>query len=473
MKKNGNKEKRGGKRPVLILVLLSALVLTGVNKAKNTEIYRDLEKLTDILVLVESNYVDEVSAKDLINGAINGVMKTLDAHSAYMSPESYKEMQVETKGSFGGLGIEITIKDGRLTVVSPIDDTPAYKIGIKAKDWIVKVEDKYTSEMTLMEAVNMMRGPKGTKVTITIMREGFEAPKDFTVTRDIIKIRNITSKMLDYRIGYIKVRQFQEHSAQDIRKALKELDKKKRTSLIIDLRNNPGGLLDQSIEVAGLFVKKSNVIVSTKGRNKKQNKEYKSKNASYDLKKPIVVLINSGSASASEIVAGALQDLKRAIVVGNNSFGKGSVQTVIPLPDKAGLRLTTARYYTPSGKMIHAKGILPDIVIDESEIILKNKLALEKKKEQEKNLHFLREKDLRQFPQDEKAKKEKEEEEKKKGKDKSKLEKKSDKKVEKEPWREDIFITRAMNVLKVIMITKGTLPEEPEKKAEKSAAGRK
>jgi carboxyl-terminal processing protease len=305
-------------------------------------------------------------------------------------------MQVETKGSFGGLGIEITIRDNKLTVVAPIEGTPAYEAGIHPGDWIVKVDGESTKDMSLMDAVKRIRGPRGTEVTLGIMRTGLAEPKYFVLTREIIQIRNISSEMVEEGIGYIRIRQFQERTDTELDEILAELRRQGMEALILDLRNNPGGLLDMSIDVADRFLDKGKIIVSTKGRIKNQNKEFTAQTSLENNDYSIVVLVNSGSASASEIVAGAIQDYERGVILGTPTFGKGSVQTVIPLTDGSGLRLTTAYYYTPNGTNIHAKGITPDIMVEMEPLGYA---------EEKKRLHIIREKDLRQF----KNKKEKEE----------------------------------------------------------------
>jgi len=281
-----------------------------------------------------------------------------------MTAEMFKELEVETRGSFGGLGIEITILKDVLTVVSPIEDTPAYNAGIKAGDQIIKIDDKPTKDITITEAVKKLRGPRDTKVTITIMREGFAKPKDFVITRSIIKIRAVKSKIYDNQIGYIRIASFQERAADDVKKALIEITAKAKplAGLIIDLRNNPGGLLNQSVEVSDIFLK-SGIIVSTRGRTPGTESKAVAKNDGDEPTCPIVVLVNEGSASAAEIVSGALQDNGRAVILGAQTFGKGSVQTVIPMEGGAALKLTTSKYYTPKGRSIQAEGITPDIVV--------------------------------------------------------------------------------------------------------------
>jgi len=359
----------GGKRVLLVvLVLVSASFLIGAGMAKRVlargDDYENLRVFTEVLSLVQSNYVEDIETKKLVEGAIKGVLRILDPHTSYMPAEVYKEMQVETEGQFGGLGIEITVRDDQLTVVSPIEDTPAFRAGLKAGDRILKIDGEPTKEVTLLDAVRKMRGPRGTPVTITIMRDDFDNPKDFTLTRDVIKIRSVTSRKLDDDIGYIRMRNFHKSTADELEEALRDLEEHKITGLLFDLRNNPGGLLNQAVEVVDKFVGKDQLIVSTQGRVRNQNMRFSSKSDRPHLEYPVIILVNGGSASASEIVAGALQDHGRAIILGTQTFGKGSVQTIIPLSDGSGLRLTTARYYTPKGHLIQGKGITPDIVVE-------------------------------------------------------------------------------------------------------------
>jgi carboxyl-terminal processing protease len=353
---------------LVVLVLVSASFLVGAGMAKRVlargDDYENLRVFTEVLSLVQSNYVDDIEAKKLVEGAIKGLLRTLDPHTSYMPAEVYKEMQVETEGQFGGLGIEITVRDDQLTVVSPIEDTPAFRAGLKAGDRILKIDGESTKEVTLLDAVRKMRGPRGSPVTVTIMRDDFDNPKDFTITRDVIKIRSVSSRKIDENIGYIRMRNFHKSTADELEEALRDLEEQKVTGLLLDLRNNPGGLLNQAVEVVDKFVGKDQLIVSTQGRVRNQNMRFSSKSDRPHLEYPLVILVNAGSASASEIVAGALQDHGRAIVLGVQTFGKGSVQTIIPLSDGSGLRLTTARYYTPKGNLIQGKGITPDIVVD-------------------------------------------------------------------------------------------------------------
>ncbi|WP_237560711.1 S41 family peptidase [Geobacter anodireducens] len=365
-----------GKRVALLLASLCVVAVLGVVAvqkqcaAEGGNDYESIELFTDVLAIVKKSYVEEVDTKKLIYGAINGMLASLDPHSSFMPPDMYKEMKIDTKGSFGGLGIEITIKDGLLTVISPIEDTPAFRAGIKAGDQILKIEDRFTKDMTIMDAVKRMRGPKGTKVTLTIMREGFDKPKEFTLVRDTIQVKSVRFRSMDQGYGYIRIAQFQEKTDDDLVKALKALKEEnggELRGLVLDLRNDPGGLLDQAVKVADHFIE-DGLIVYTEGRERESRMQFSARKLGTEPNYPMVVLINSGSASASEIVAGALQDHKRAVVMGTQSFGKGSVQTIIPLSDESGLRLTTARYFTPGGRSIQAKGITPDIVVERAEI---------------------------------------------------------------------------------------------------------
>jgi len=361
--RQSNKMKMGWVALFLVTLLLGILIGKGWDRAVlATETYEELKTFTEVLAHVQKHYVEEVKTKDLVYGAIRGMLATLDPHSAFMPPEVYKEVQVETKGEFGGVGIQIGIKDNRLTVIAPIDGTPAERAGIKAGDFILKVNEEPTKDMTLVDAVQKMRGPKGTKVTLTIQREGAAEPMVFVLTREIIKIESVRSKMLDGGIGYIRVTQFQDQTAKDVSGALRKLREQKMQSLILDLRNNPGGLLTSAVEVSEQFVGLNRLIVYIKTREGRKD-DYVSHNKEQPDDYPIIVLVNEGSASASEIVAGALQDWGRAVVVGVQTFGKGSVQTILPLGDGSGLRLTTAKYYTPKGRSIHGVGINPDIVV--------------------------------------------------------------------------------------------------------------
>jgi carboxyl-terminal processing protease len=341
--------------------------------------------------MVEKNYVEPVETEKLMQGAINGMIKSLDPHSSFMTADMYKELEVETRGSFGGIGIEITIQKEVLTVVSPIEDTPAYNAGVKAGDQIIRIDGKSTKDITIQEAVGKLRGPKDTKVTITILREGMAKPREIEITRSVIKVRSIKSKVYDDHIGYIRISSFQERTGDDLKKALQEIEAKARPlkGIVLDMRNNPGGLLNQSVEVSDALLK-SGTIVSTRGRSKSMESRAVAKDDGDEPTCPIVVLVNEGTASAAEIVSGALQDNGRALILGAQTFGKGSVQTVIPLEDGAALKLTTAKYYTPKGRSIQAEGITPDIVV-------KPVRQPEEKGEDKANAenHMLRERDLK------------------------------------------------------------------------------
>jgi carboxyl-terminal processing protease len=350
-----------------------------------------LKVLAQALALVEDQYVEPKTPKDLIYGTIQGAVSTLDSHSSFMTPEEYRELQIETKGKFSGIGIEITLKDRVLTVVSPIEGTPAYRAGLQAGDQIVKINGAPTKNMTLTEAVRSIRGPKGSKVTLTINRHGFTQPKDFAIVREIIPIRSVKARVVDGGIGYIRLANFQDQTDTDLQTYLKKMHTRlvPFKGLILDLRNDPGGLLEQAVRVSDEFLK-SGLIVYTEGRSPHQSMRfYAHPGEKLGIPIPMVVLINEGSASASEIVAGALKDQKRAIIVGSKSFGKGSVQTIIPLEDGSALRLTTALYYTPSGITIQDKGIIPDVVVKELEIP-KDK-SLQKLREESLSKHMRKE----------------------------------------------------------------------------------
>jgi len=331
--------------------------------AKSEEAYEELKVFSDVIELIEREYVDEVDTKELIQKAIQGMVQSLDPHSSLLPLEAYEDLQIDTKGKFTGIGIHITMQDGFVTVISPIEDTPAYKAGIKARDRIIKVDGE--SAKDLREAVKMMRGPKGTKVVVTILREGVKKPLDFELIRDVIPIQSVKSIILEPGYGYIRLSNFTGTTTNEMEQALDKLESSEGLplkGLILDLRNNGGGLLNQSIKVADLFLEEGKIL-SIRGRNKKNTKVFKASASETAREYPLVVLINGGSASASEIVAGALQDHKRALILGTTSFGKGSVQTVETLRDGAGLKLTIARYYTPNDRSIQAKGIEPDIYL--------------------------------------------------------------------------------------------------------------
>jgi carboxyl-terminal processing protease len=374
------------------LLLLSAVLWVGISGihqrllAGTDRTYEELKVFSDVLDIIEKNYVDPVDSKELIRGAIRGMISSIDPHSAFLSPESYKDLQIETKGEFSGIGIVITMQENMVTVISPIEGTPAYKAGIKAGDQIIRVDGEETSAMMLWEAVKKMRGKKGTSVVITIMRKGLPEPIDFTIVRDIIPLESVRSVLLKPGYGYVRITNFRENTADDVKAALKKLESNKTSlnGLILDLRDNPGGLLDQAVKVSDIFLDEG-PIVSIKGRLKSHSKIYEAHSDQHKHAYPIVLLINEGSASASEIVAGALQDNGRALVLGTTSFGKGSVQTVEPLRDGSGLKLTIARYYTPNGHAIQTRGIVPDVLVKQRYIA----------SDEEKKHPHIKEKDLK------------------------------------------------------------------------------
>ena len=334
--------------------------------ASDTSLYRELKLFGDVVTVIQSSYVREVEPQELIYGAINGMLTGLDSHSQFMPPDTYKEMQVETKGEFGGIGIVIGIRNSFLIIISPIEDTPGYRAGIKAGDIIAEINGKSTKKLTLMEAVKKLRGQTGTKVSIGIARKGEKELLNFDIVREVIKINSVkNARVLDNNIGYVRIVQFNQNVFPELKKEISSLLEKKIDGLIVDVRGNPGGLLIACVKITDLFLPKGKLIVSTKGKREGQNVEFLAKNeALYPMDMPLVVLINGGSASASEIFAGAMQDWHRGVILGTKSFGKGSVQTVLPLSDGSGIRLTTAKYYTPSGRCIDEVGLIPDVVLE-------------------------------------------------------------------------------------------------------------
>ena len=388
--------------PTLFLVLSSDVQVEADDKygsSKSNSNYETLKIFSEVLSLIESTYVEKVSSEKLIEGAIHGLVKTLDPHSSYMPPDVFQEMKVQTSGKFGGLGIEVSMRDGILTVISPIEGTPAFEAGIQAKDKIIKIEDDSTLDMSLNDAVSRLRGEVGSPVNITILRKDLKAPLLVKIVRDIIKVQSVKKNVYHSDIGYIKIRTFSKNTSSDLDKALSYLQNKNITKLILDVRNNPGGLLNQAVEVSDRFLGNENLIVYTKGRTEDQNSRFTTHDKIKHVDYPMIILVNGGSASASEIVAGALQDLGRAVILGTPTFGKGSVQTIIPLSDGSALRLTTARYYTPNGQIIQENGITPDIVIENQPvptISKKNDANAKKPTEKERIRRFLRERDLKQ-----------------------------------------------------------------------------
>lgn len=336
----------------------------------NSETYRQLNLFGDVFERIKAQYVDEVPDEQMIKNALNGMLGSLDPHSAYLDDKDFTDMQVQTRGEFGGLGIEVSMEEGLVKVVSPIDDTPAYRAGVLAGDYITHLDGEAIMGMTLNDAVDRMRGKVGTPIELTIRRIDVQEPVKLTIVRDVIKIQSVKSEVFDNAIGYIRVTTFNQNTETGVKKAVEDIRTKAGENLVgyvIDLRNNPGGLLDQAIAMADLFLDKGE-IVSTRGRYEEDTKRDNSTPGDITGGMPIVILINAGSASASEIVAGALQDHHRAILLGTKSFGKGSVQTIIPLPGHGAMRLTTARYYTPSGRSIQAKGIEPDIIVEQAKV---------------------------------------------------------------------------------------------------------
>ena len=348
-----------------ILILFFHFSSTSVFSKNN--LYEKIDLFGEVLENIQKDYIDDVDQSDMIDSAINGVLQSLDPYSAYMSPELFKEMQTDTKGEFGGLGIEIGMESGVVKVISPIDDTPAAKAGIKAGDYIVKIGNEQVQGKSLLEAVKLMRGPVGTSIDLTVRRKNVKKPLEFKIKRKIIEVKSVSTKTLgkEKNLGYIRLKSFNENSDKQVLKSVKEFEKKlKIKGYVFDLRNNPGGLLTQAINITDFFLEDGE-IVSTKGRKLSETRKFFARKGDEIKGKPIVVLINNGSASASEIFAGALKDHKRAIILGENSYGKGSVQSIIPLRNGGGIRLTISKYYLPSGKSISEVGVTPDIVIEE------------------------------------------------------------------------------------------------------------
>ena len=353
------------KKNFLFIFIVYFIFLIELSTSSENEIYKKIDLFGEVLEKINKEYVDEVNPSESMDSAINGLLQSLDPYSAYMSPETFDEMQTETSGKFGGLGIEVSMESGIVKVISPIDDTPASKAGIKAGDYIIKINNIQVQGKSLSEAVDLMRGPVGSPIELTIRRRGEKKALTFNIVREIIQIRSVKSDLIENSIGYIRLTSFNENSSKQIKKEIKKLEEDKNVnSYILDLRNNPGGLLSQAIKISDFFLD-SGEIVSTKSRKTSENKKWFANKGDITNGKTLIVLINYGSASASEIVAGALKDHKRAIILGENSFGKGSVQSIIPLKNKGAIRLTVAKYYLPSGKSISEVGVLPDIEIDE------------------------------------------------------------------------------------------------------------
>ena len=353
---------------ILIIITLILLNIFNIAYSKNIDkLYEKIDLLGEVLEKVQDEYVDEIDQAEVMDFAINGILQSLDPYSAYMNPKIYEEMQTETSGEFGGLGIEVSMEGGVVKVISPIDDTPAARVGVKAGDYIVRINGEQVQGKTLMEAVNLMRGPVGSPIEITIRRKGLKKAKIFTIIREIIEIKSVISKLIDNEIGYLRLRAFNENSSNQLKREISKLEKNnKLVGYILDLRNNPGGLLSQAVRISDFFLDDGE-IVSTRGRKSRENRKFFAKKGDRIKGKPLIVLINNGSASAAEIVAGALQDQKRAVLLGEATYGKGSVQSIIPLRNKGAIRLTISKYYLPSGKSISEVGVTPDIRVEEED----------------------------------------------------------------------------------------------------------
>ena len=353
------------KKKLIVFFLLKIIFFANISISKESNIYKKIDLFGEVLEKINEEYVDEIDQSKSMDSAINGLLQSLDPYSAYMSPEIFQEMQTETSGEFGGLGIEVSMEAGVVKVISPIDDTPASKAGIKAGDYIVKINNVQVQGKSLSEAVDLMRGPVGSGIELTVRRRGVKKALTFNITREIIEVQSVKSDLLDNNIGYIRLTSFNDNSSQQIKKQIKKLKKNENLkAFILDLRNNPGGLLSQAIKISDFFLENGE-IVSTKSRKKSENKRWFAKKGDITDGKTLLVLINYGSASASEIVAGALKDHKRAIILGESSYGKGSVQSIIPLKNKGAIRLTVAKYYLPSGDSISEVGVRPDIEVNE------------------------------------------------------------------------------------------------------------
>lgn len=385
---------------VAALTLLISGIFIGQQLVQaKADTYEELRGFTQVLELIRKNYVENPDSRELIQGGIRGMVSSLDPHSSYMSERQFKDMNMDIKGEFTGVGIQIGIKNQQLTVIAPIEDTPGYRAGLAAGDKIMKINDEWTKDLSIEQAVDKMRGPKGTEVRLMIFREGWDKPKEYKIVRDVIKVQSVKSRMLDDSIGYVKIIQFQGQTTTELEKALKGLEAKGMNKLVLDLRNDPGGLLDASVDVSGKFLPKDSLVVYLQGRQKTDRKDFITTGSETPRTVPLVVLVNTGSASASEIVAGALQDSKRAVIVGTQTFGKGSVQTVFPLDGGGGIRLTTAKYYTPSGRSIQNVGISPDLEV---------KLPIVKEPKDGDPVHMVvREKDLDRHLKNETVKEEK------------------------------------------------------------------
>ncbi len=348
-----------------LAIIIIGLAVSNLSYAENKDkMYEKIDLFSEVLEKIQEEYVEEINQADVMDSAINGILQSLDPYSSYMSPEIFDEMQTETSGEFGGLGIEVGMEAGVVKVIAPIDNTPAARAGIKAGDYIVRINGEQVQGKTLMEAVGLMRGPVNSPIEITIRRKGLKKAKIFKIVREVIEIKSVVSKLINEEIGYLRLRAFNENSSDQLKKEIVKLEKNNLVGYVFDLRNNPGGLLSQAIKVSDFFLNDGE-IVSTKGRKSRENRKFFAKEGDKIKGKPLIVLINNGSASASEIVAGALKDHKRAILLGEKTYGKGSVQSIIPLKNRGAIRLTISKYYLPSGKSISNVGVVPDIQIEE------------------------------------------------------------------------------------------------------------
>ena len=351
-----------------ILMITTIIFLNNSEKVYSQNVdklYEKIDLFSEVFEKIQNEYVEEIDQAETMDAAINGILQSLDPYSGYMNPEVFKESREETSGEFGGLGIEVTMESGVVKVITPIDDTPAAKAGVKAGDYIVRINGEQVQGKTLMEAVNLMRGPVGTAIEITVRRKGLTKAKEFKITREIIEIRSVVSKQIKNKVGYLRLRSFNENSGSQLKNEISKIEKNKKTvGYILDLRNNPGGLLTQAIKISDFFLDDGE-IVSTNGRRSRENRKFFAKKGDEINGKPLIVLINYGSASAAEIVAGALQDQKRAVLLGETTYGKGSVQSIIPLKNRGAIRLTVSKYYLPSGKSISEVGVIPDIRVEE------------------------------------------------------------------------------------------------------------
>jgi carboxyl-terminal processing protease len=429
-----------------IVILLTGILIGQQMVQAKSDTYEDLRNFTQAMEIIKRNYVENPDSRELIEGALRGMVSNLDPHSSYMTERQFKEMNMDIKGEFTGVGIQIGVKNQQLTIIAPIEDTPGFRAGLAAGDKIMKINDEWTKDMSIEQAVDKMRGPKGTPVRLMIFREGWDKPREFKIVRDVIKVVSVKSRMLDDSIGYIKIIQFQGQTTDELEKALKGLEEKGMKKLVLDLRNDPGGLLDASVDVSGKFLPKDSLVVYLQGRQKTDRKDFITTSAQTPRGYPMVVMVNTGSASASEIVAGALQDSKRAVIVGTQTFGKGSVQTVFPL-DGGGLRLTTAKYYTPSGRSIQNVGITPDIEV---------KLPTVKEPKDGESVHVVvREKDLDRHLKNETVTEEKKKKEQPAGEEEFAME------VMPKEDKDDIQLQKAIEILKPAVLAADVFKNVP------------